>query len=69
MRCSDQFFTIEYYVKGVASFGFPSIAAALPTIDSTNIPIVILDGKACGLIITSGQIPLSLNGKFTDGYN
>ncbi len=35
----------------------PRNAAAFPAIDSMNWPTVILDGNACGLIITSGTIP------------
>lgn len=36
--------------------------AALPAMDSISIPIVIREGKALGLMITSGVIPDSLNG-------
>ena len=41
----------------------PRNAAALPVIDSINIPTVILDGNACGLIKTSGTIPSAVYGK------
>ena len=41
----------------------PRNAAALPVIDSINIPTVILDGNACGLIRTSGEIPSAVYGK------
>lgn len=52
----------ETHVNGVASWARPCIAPALPAKLSTNMPIVIRDGKACGLIMTSGCIPLSLKG-------
>src|SRR3989344_1681328 len=41
----------------------PLNAAALPQIDSMNMPTVILEGNACGLISTSGEIPSAVYGK------
>ncbi len=41
----------------------PRNAADFPQIDSIIMPTVILDGKACGLIKTSGDIPLAVYGK------
>ena len=35
----------------------PSNEPALPAILSISIPIVILEGKACGFIIISGVMP------------
>ncbi len=34
---------------------------------STNCPIVILDGSACGFIIISGRTPSSVNGMSSSG--
>lgn len=56
------------HVNGVASCARPCIAPAFPAMLSTNMPIVIRLGKACGLIITSGCIPLSLNGISMAGH-
>lgn len=50
------------YLKGVASWARPCRAPAFPAILSTNIPIVIRDGKACGLMMTSGCMPVSEKG-------
>ena len=58
----------EAYLKGVASCAIPCIAPALPAILSTSMPIVIREGKACGLIMTSGWIPLSLKGMSIIGH-
>src|SRR6267143_3015794 len=41
----------------------PLSAAAFPVTDSRNIPTVILDGNACGLISTSGTTPSDVYGK------
>jgi hypothetical protein len=41
----------------------------LPAIDSMSMPIVMREGKACGLMITSGTMPDSENGMFWVGYN
>src|SRR5574338_863140 len=41
----------------------PRTAAALPEMDSMNIPTVIRDGNACGLIKTSGITPSAVYGK------
>ena len=41
----------------------PRNAAAFPVTDSRNIPTVILDGNACGLIRTSGTIPSAVYGR------
>ncbi len=49
--------------KAEPSNFFPRKAAAFPQIDSINIPTVILDGNACGLIKTSGVIPCAVYGK------
>ena len=54
--------------NGVASCARPCIAPALPAILSTNIPIVMRLGKACGLMITSGCIPLSEKGMSMAGH-
>ena len=44
------------------------MAPDLPAMLSTSIPIVIRLGNACGLMITSGWIPLSLNGMSMAGH-
>lgn len=59
---------LRSYWKGVASCARPCIAPAFPAILSTNIPIVIRLGNAWGFIITSGCIPLSVNGMSTAGH-
>ena len=56
------------YWKGVASCARPCIAPAFPAMLSTNMPIVMRDGNACGLMMTSGCIPLSVNGMSTAGH-
>ena len=55
-------------MNGVASCARPCMAPDLPAMLSTSIPIVIRLGNACGLMITSGWIPLSLNGMSTAGH-
>jgi len=47
---------------------YPFRAPPFPASDSINILIVILDGKACGFIIISGVIPVSVNGMSTYGH-
>lgn len=49
----------------MSPFKTPLLAAML----SINIPIVILEGKAWGLIIISGTIPDSEKGISTYGHN
>lgn len=56
------------YVKGVASWARPCMAPAFPAMLSTNMPMVMRLGKACGLMMTSGCIPLSLNGMSIAGH-
>lgn len=46
---------------------FPFKEALFPAIFSISIPIVILDGKAFGFMITSGTIPVSVKGISTYG--
>ena len=48
--------------KAVQSPNPPYIAHVLPIKDSTRCPIVIRDGKACGLTIMSGRIPSAVVG-------
>jgi hypothetical protein len=55
-------------VKGVASCANPCMAPAFPAMLSTSIPMVMRLGKACGLIMTSGCIPLSLKGMSIAGH-
>ena len=43
------------------------MALAFPVIVSTNWPMVIRDGIACGLIIKSGRIPFAANGMSRSG--
>lgn len=64
-RCLEEGGT---YSKGVASWASPCMAPALPAILSTNIPMVIRLGNACGLMMMSGCIPLSENGMSTAGH-
>ena len=45
------------FAKGVASTNSPLSAPALEHRLSSSIPIVIREGKACGLMIRSGRIP------------
>ena len=54
--------SLSWNEKGVESWKRPCKAPLLPAILSISIPIVIRLGKAWGLMITSGDIPLSLNG-------
>jgi len=51
----------------VPSAGLPLAEAAFPASDSMNCPIVILEGIACGLIIRSGTVPSSENGRSSCG--
>ena len=46
----------------VARGGVGGGGQALPAMLSISIPMVMRDGKACGLMITSGVMPLSVNG-------
>ena len=45
----------------------PVFTQALPINVSTNWPIVILDGNACGFTIISGRMPSSVKGIFSSG--
>ena len=55
--------------KGVASTNSPFSAPALEHRLSSSIPIVILEGKACGLMMRSGLIPEdSANGMSASGH-
>ena len=54
-------------LNAVQSPNPPNIAQPLPINVSTNCPIVILLGNACGLIIKSGLIPFSVNGILFSG--
>ena len=49
-------------LNAVQSPNAPYCAQAFPVIHSTNCPIVIRDGSACGLIIISGLRPSRVNG-------
>ncbi len=40
----------------------------MPASDSMNMPIVMREGKACGLMMTSGMMPDSLKGMSTVGH-
>ena len=57
------------FLKAVQSPNPPIIEHALPNKLSTNCPIVIRDGIACGLIMISGRIPSSVNGILSSGIN
>lgn len=72
--CGDKYRAMDWlngestHRNGVASCAIPCMAPALPARLSTNMPIVIRDGKACGLMITSGCMPDSVNGMSTAGH-
>ena len=53
--------------KAEPSTGDPLSAPAFPAMDSMNWPTVILDGNACGLIITSGTMPSAVYGMSSCG--
>ena len=61
LRCSSK-------LNGVESCAIAWRAPALPASDSTNMPIVIREGKAWGLMMTSGWIPDSENGISFEGH-
>src|SRR6478736_1470257 len=63
--CSKTPFTSTSFspTKAEPSILLPRNAAAFPVTDSRNIPTVILDGNACGLIITSGTTPSAVYGR------
>ena len=56
--------------KGVASWKFPCKAPAFPAMLSISMPMVMRDGKACGLMMRSGRIPVrSQYGMSTSGQS
>ena len=55
------------FIKAVQSPNPPKIEHAFPITVSTNCPMVIRDGMACGLIMISGRIPSSVKGMSSSG--
>ena len=60
-------FSLLLFVNAVQSANPPCNAAAFAEIHSTNWPIVIRVGKACGLIMISGRKPSRVYGISASG--